>query len=352
MNATLPPPPPPSVSIAPRAWFSALTLCCLAACGGGGGEAPAPSPAPPPPTSPSLAQRSQAASATATSTTNACAAVAPFYWEIGDRANPLASGAVDGSGALRWRADSVMSIASASKWLWGAYAMERRAGVLTTADLKALNFTSGRTSFDGCSRTQTVDECLAQVTRAGPPNGQYNAADDGVFVYGGGHMQQHASDLGLGAMDNAALAAEQRRLLGTDIAMAYGQPQPAGGVQTTPADYTRFLRKLLDGRLRLGAALGAQPVCTNPSTCATARSTPIPSTESWHYALGHWVEDDPAVGDGAFSSPGAFGFYPWVDASRQWYGVLARESLASSPAMDSVRCGRLIRQAWVTGTAR
>ena len=92
-------------------------------------------------------------------------------------------------------------------------------------------------------------------------------------------------------------------------------------------------------------------MCTNPLTCVTARSTPIPPNESWHYALGHWVENDPSAGDGAFSSPGALGFYPWVDASRQGYGVLARESTAGSPAMDSVRCGRLIRQAWVTGNA-
>ena len=298
-----------------------------------------------------MSQRTQAATSTATSATNACATAAPFYWEVGDRNSLLASGAVDRIGAPRWRADTEMSIASASKWLWGAYVMERRAGALTAADVKALNFTSGYTSFEGCGRTQTVDECLAQPAGNATTNGTYTAADDGVFAYGGGHMQQQASAMGLGAMANAALAAEQRRLLGTDIAFSYSQPQPAGGVQTTPTDYARFLRKVLDGQLRIGAVLGTQAVCTNPRTCATARSTPVPTTESWHYALGHWVEDDPAVGDGAFSSPGAFGFYPWVDATRQWYGVLARESIAGTPAMDSVRCGRLIRQAWVTGNA-
>jgi hypothetical protein len=349
----LAPPPPPSLSIAPRTWASALALCCLAACGGGGGEAPAPTPAPAPaPAGPTLAQRSLAATATATSTTNACASAAPFYWEVGDRNSLLASGAVDAPAAPRWRADTVMGIASASKWLWSAYALERRAGALNAADVKALNFTAGYTRFEGCGRTQTVNACLAQPVGPSATNGSYVAADDGFFAYGGGHMQQHASALGLGAMDNAALAAEQRRLLGSDIELAYSQPQPAGGVQTTPTDYARFLRKVLGGQLRIGAVLGTQAVCTNPRTCATARSTPIPTTESWHYALGHWVEDDPAVGDGAFSSPGAFGFYPWVDATRQWYGVLARESIAGTPAMDSVRCGRLIRRAWVAGNAQ
>jgi hypothetical protein len=79
-------------------------------------------------------------------------------------------------------------------------------------------------------------------------------------------------------------------------------------------------------------------------------SAPIPPTESWHYSLGHWVEDDPKVGDGAFSSAGLFGFYPWVDASKTWYGVVAR--MAPAGALDSVDCGRIIRKAWVTGQAQ
>lgn len=338
----------------PLAWTCALGLSLLAGCGGGGGDTPASNPplAPAPsPAGPTLAQRTQAASLKATSATNACSTATPFYWEIGDRNSLLASGAVDRAGSPQWRADTVISIACASKWLWGAYAVERRSGVLTAADVKALNLTSGHTSFRGCARTQTVDECLAQPGANGSTNGSYTAADDGFFAYGGGHMQQHASALGLGIMGNVALAAEQRRLLGTDIALSYSQPQPAGAVQTTPADYARFLRKMLNGQLRMGAALGSQAVCTNPLTCATARSTPIAPNESWHYALGHWVENDTTAGDGAFSSPGAFGFYPWVDASRQWYGVLARESTTGSPAMDSARCGRLIRQAWVSGNA-
>jgi hypothetical protein len=111
------------------------------------------------------------------------------------------------------------------------------------------------------------------------------------------------------------------------------------------------LRKLLDGRLRMGAFLGTQAVCTNPLTCSSAVSTPVPPSESWSYSLGHWVESDPAVGDGAFSSAGAFGFYPWIDAGRTFYGLVAREASAGSGAA-SVDCGRLIREAWNTGVAQ
>ena len=95
-------------------------------------------------------------------------------------------------------------------------------------------------------------------------------------------------------------------------------------------------------------ALGTHPVCTNPRTCANAENAPSPPGESWHYSIGHWVEDDPDVGDGAFSSPGAFGFYPWIDRTKTSYGVLARS--AANGAIASVYCGRLIRKAWATAT--
>lgn len=321
---------------------TAITLMslCLAACGGGGG-----SDSPPPPgNGPSDSQRAEAARATAASAANACAAVVPFYWEIGNPSTLLASGAVSTAGGTAYNAASEMQIASATKWLFGAYVAEYRGGTLSAADVKFLNFRSGYSSFLICLPGQTVDECLATAS-----NGDYTAATDGSFLYNGGHMQKLASLVGLGALDNAGLATEMRRLLGTDIGLAFSQPQLAGGAVSTAADYARFLRRLLDGRLRMGAMLGTQAVCTNPTTCASALGTPIPLTESWHYSLGHWVEDDPALGDGAFSSPGAFGFYPWIDATRSWYGILAREGAAGT-GVDSVNCGRLIRKAWVSAS--
>jgi hypothetical protein len=162
-------------------------------------------------------------------------------------------------------------------------------------------------------------------------------------------MEKHASLMGLGAMNNTALAVAIQGQIGTDVKIAYSQPQLAGGIFTSADTYTRFLRKVIEGQLRIGALLGSHPVCTNPRTCAQAVFAPLPPNESWHHSVGHWVEDDPAVGDGAFSSPGAFGFYPWVDASRTHYGVLARS--VPGGAFDSVQSGRLVRKAWQTGTA-
>jgi hypothetical protein len=306
----------------------------LTSCGGGSDRAP----------SPTDAQRVAAATSTAQSKVNACATIQPFYWEVGDQATALASGSVGGP---TYTANTSMNVASASKWLYGAYVVQRRGGALTPDDIKYLTFRSGYTSFSICLPGNTVAQCAQRAN-----NGDYNAADDGRFAYGGGHMQQHAtSQMGLGALDNAGLATELRNQLGTDIGMTYSQPQPAGGVISTAGDYARFLRKLIAGNLRLGASLGTEAVCTNPTTCATAVSTPVPLNESWHYALGHWVEDDPAQGDGAFSSAGAFGFYPWIDAGKTRYGIVAREASAGA-GTDSAHCGRLIRKAWFTGTTQ
>jgi hypothetical protein len=322
--------------------FSAALLCGCG--GGGGGDSPAPAPSP---SAPSDAQRIAAATATAKSTSNACAAIAPFYWEIGDRSARLASDSVAGTGSTRvYTASTVLAIASASKWLYAGYVAQKRGGALNTSDIQFLNFRSGYTNFDHCTAQQTVDSCLADGT-----NGTYSAATDGFFFYNGGHMQKHASLIGLGALDNAGLAAEVRAQIGSDIALSYFQPQPAGGAISSADDYARFLRKVLGGQLQMAALLGSHPVCTNPLTCAQALATPVPSTMSWHYSIGHWVEDDPAGGDGAFSSAGAFGFYPWIDASKTWYGVLAREVSDAGAGADSALCGALIRKAWVSGAS-
>lgn len=329
---------------------TALTAL-LSGCGGGGSDNP-PGPAPPPPTGPpgsgvSEAQRIEAARSTANGSA-ACTAVAPFYWEVGDRSAQRASGSVTRAGnAMAYTADTSVALASATKWLFGAYVAEVRAGVLSAADVRYLHFRSGHTSFVGCMAGQTVDSCLALPAA----NGAYSAATDGRYFYNGGHMQKLAGLVGLGNMNNGALATEFRTVLGDDVAISFNQPQPAGGAQGTPADYARFLRKMLDGRLRLGALLGTQAVCTNPATCPNALYTPVPGRESWNYSLGHWVEADPVVGDGAFSSAGAFGFYPWIDATRTWYGIVARQAQAGS-GNESADCGRLIRKAWVTGVAR
>ena len=306
------------------------------------------------------------AAQTAANSHAACTAIAPFYWEIGDKTQTQANGSVGN----RWAADTSMHIASATKWLYGAYVAELRRGQLTPTDIQHLNFTSGYSSFKSCGNAlnqpgETVASCAQN-----PDNNKQTPSHLGRFFYAGGHMQLHAAQqTPLANSGNAALALQINNMLKLDASAAdfeFAQPQLAGGAKTTPAVYAHFLRTTLRGELYISQLLGSHVVCTNPGTCPTAVSTPFPHNESPLYSIGHWVEPaakdgvssaGEGAGDGAFTSPGLFGFYPWIDAGKQWYGIVARATLEGTRSRDmaqqpyylSMVCGREIRKAWMAG---
>ncbi len=275
-----------------------------------------------------------------------CASVAPFYYEIGD-----ASGArVSGSIGLVYSAATQMPIASASKWFYGAYVTQARGGALTADDIRFLTFSSGYVTFSTCAQTDTVGSCAVSGS-----NGNYTPAAAGKFFYAGSHMQTHAANfMALGSLANANLASTLINGLGLSANAAdfrYTQPQLAGGINTSANTYTAFLRKLLNHSLIAGTQLNANVVCTNSQTCATALYSPFPATDSPNYSIGHWVEDT-LVGDGAYSSAGAFGFYPWIEPTKANYGVLARTDFGANSGGASVPCGRKLRLAWATGVVQ
>ncbi len=325
---------------------------------------------------PSLTQRISAATDTAQSA-SLCGAVSPFYWEIGYSGGSYASGSVGGN---TYQASSKMAIASASKWMYSTFVVQQEGGSVGAADVPLLHFTSGYSNMNegGCQGNpligppqQTIDECLAQpgvkTVSGGSTNGSQDSTTIGHFYYNSGHLTHHASALmAMGGDTTAGVTSLVQPVLEQGSSFSffeYTQVDMAGGISTTPGDYAIFLRNILSGKLTIFGLLGSDPVCTNPATCSTAIYSPVDgepgnvvSKESWHYSLGHWVEDDPTpqpdgttLGDGAFSSPGAFGFYPWIDASKTYYGILARSSLQTDAYFPSVECGRMIRKAFLTG---
>ena len=329
-----------------------------------------------------LQQRMQAVGATA-SDDSLCTTLTPFYWEIGDKDGALDSGTGGDNSSTPPNSMTLMAIASASKWIFAAYALERldisASNPLTTDEVQKLNFTSGydNLSDSSCLGQKTVSACLNASNPAGGLNSDLHSADVGHFYYNGGHMQTLAAsgfslggDYVNGTTGTPKLATDIETYVGQDLTLYYSNPVLSGGADTTAATYGEFLRKILNGDLRIKDYLGTHAVCahTNSSDCPTALYSPVNETapgsvntvsdEAWHYSLGHWVEDDPKVGDGAFSSPGADGFYPWIDASKTYYGVLARydpDTLvtpAKEPYVLSAYCGRAIRKAWMTGKAQ
>jgi hypothetical protein len=303
-------------------------------------------------------------------------AISPFYWELGDAQGVLASGSVgaDSSGNPVLQS-TTYSIASASKWIYGVFVVQLRGGVanLMSSEIPFLNFTSGYTNMGSDTTTSqcpstdnpdTVDECLTLVnTKNGQPYSYQDPTTIGKFDYDSGHLQNHARVYGssagqlddVGNVTRTMLGSTVAGPLGSGISLTYTEPLLAGGIYTSAAQYASVLRNILGGSLFMRDALGTSAVCTSTKAPCSAAYTPLPEV-AWRYSIAHWVEDDTSTGgDGAFSSPGAFGFYPWIAADKQTYGVISRQEPSGNAVQNgyaSARCGRLIREAWKTGTAQ
>ncbi len=322
----------------------AIQLILLTACSKNNDETTL-APTPDPTTPATSTESAKITAATTTANSNSiCTSIQPFYWEIGSSTGVLGGSTVGGSNP---DANTVLQIASASKLIFASYVLEKRNGVLSASETKGLNFTSGYSTFSSCVGQSTVGLCYTNVTA-------YNESNNNKFYYGGGHMQKIAAvDLGIGALSPTTLGTEISSFIGSDVGIAFNIPQPAGGVQLSANGYAQFLRKILNQSLKMSSFLGSNPICTNPTTCSsTAAYTPIPTTESWSYSLGHWIESDPVSGDGSFSSPGLYGFYPWISSDKTRYGIVARYDNGSTAYWDSVLCGRLIRKAYLSGVAQ
>jgi hypothetical protein len=217
--------------------------------------------------------------------------------------------------------------------------------------------TQSATCTAPASGADSINYCLTLPSSTpGKLFSSQNPATVGVFDYDGGHEENHAGQLQpeINGLDTSALGAAIAGELGiSGVTLRYNQPLLAGGIYGTADDYTPLLRGVLSGRLQMLGALGKNPVCawTGASTCNAAYSPIV--TVHWHYSMAHWVEDDPTSGDGAFSSPGAFGFYPWIEANKSYYGVIAREAptgTGTQNGLASAQCGHALRAAWESGT--
>jgi hypothetical protein len=335
------------------------------------------------------------AAAQTTATTNAaCTALASgqngndgFYWEIGN-----AGGIVTDTGSgmtaagtigVDYNRASALPIESASKMIYADYVAEYVAStqnnrlVIPAPFVPYLNETSGYNNMppESCAAASFILTCLdvpSSLVTSGTVGTQVTA-DIGKFYYNAGHAEvlESGQQLAIGDFPTAKITATSLAAKiaaafaqkGVTVNLTYRDPAPTTGITTTPADYAAFLQATLRASNPLNMQYLLYPtvadpyaVCTNPSdpACAAAAvSTPIPANESWHYSAGHWIEDDATTGDGAFSSPGEYGFYPWIDQTKTYYGLIARNNqTAASAFFDSVKCGRLIRKAFVTGSAQ
>lgn len=339
---------------------------------------------------PTLDDRKAAADVAAAG--SACAGL-NFYWEIGDKdGNKRFGNGPGGTASSKVQPTDQGLIASAGKWLYGAYVLQRSNMPLDPVyDIPYLNMTSGYHALKSCALKTSIASC--GDTTGMFPNNPYTAADVGKFYYDSGHFEAHAAKDwshvgGLASLNKAELATTIASTLNIDSDHKVANPDPkalvktinvglkyagyvlAGDASIDAATYVKFLQQVLNGALKMGQSLSTPddvcastgkdsngaPFCPN-TVQASGAVPPLPAAldagapadgDPWKYSLGHWIEKD-----GTYSSPGAFGFYPWIDASKTWYGVVARYAAPNELAyQQSVLCGRALRNAWLTAPAR
>lgn len=268
-------------------------------------------------------------------------------------------------------------IASASKWLASAAIMrlvergelslddhpqdyiewwtsdpEDPRSKITLAHL--LSFTSGfggsplevtcvnraRATLDGCSR-EIYDEFFL-----------YEEPGE-TFYYGPAHMHFAAlmAEGATGKGWNDIFAEEVVMPLGMGQETLYTvaspeHPRIAGGISSNGEDYARFLRAILAGEY-LARSLDVMSEDHTPSGEVELAYSPLTAHGfEWHYGFGLWREcpsetfTNGCADHVRISSPGAYGFYPWIDREHSYWAVLSTKGgIFSGPAKDSVLLG-------------
>lgn len=177
------------------------------------------------------------------------------------------------------------------------------------------------------------------------------------FYYGPAHLQLAA------AMAEVATGRSFTELFRDEVALPLGlsagarfaspsetNPRVSGGGAASAEDYERFLLALLRGEY-LQASQPVMHADHTPAGEVEIISTPIePVGLEWHYAFGNWRECphetwEPSCDEQVMSSsPGAFGFTPWIDWETRTWGVIAvKRSIVAGPARDSVLLAMQVR---------
>ncbi|MFM8862433.1 MAG: serine hydrolase domain-containing protein [Acidimicrobiia bacterium] len=247
--------------------------------------------------------------------------------------------------------DTVVPIASASKWLTAATVMTLvDDGILSLDDTVARwlpSFTgpSGRATIrqllshtsgiaqSSCiwDRSTTLAACTDSIAR------QRAVDEPGTrFAYGNTSysVAGRIIEVATGQSFEDAFATRMARPVGM-VATTFTDgsrsptPVPAASAVSTLNDYGRFVRMLsadgvIDGRrvLRPSSVRAMEDdavVGLDTSGDGAVRTTGIGT-----YGLGVW-RDVTGIDDGSMvsSGNGAYGFYPWVDRARNAYGVLS-----------------------------
>lgn len=341
--------------------LSLLSACaCLASCGPDSGTAPTPSPTatptPTPTPTPSPTPTAIDKWAAVKAEMNA-AAVTNIGLIVGTPGGGVrlryekgafrltdthlvasASKMMAGLTILKLIEDGQMSLSdNPQKYLpyWTTSAADPRSRV-TLAQLLA--FTSGFNQNEVAISCLTNPDTTLQACAQATYNLGIASAPGTAFSYGPGHLEV------AGAMAEVAGGRRFNQLFREKVAdpLAFGpvsgivfpsanNPRVSGGGISTGEEFAKLLDGVLGNRLLANL--------TNFKADQTAGVSFLyrPVTADWHYAAASWREcDAPIFAVGCtnvftVSSPGLFGWTPWIDFDAGYYAVIAMEETNGSP---------------------
>lgn len=240
--------------------------------------------------------------------------------------------------------ESHVPIASASKWLTAIAVLtlvdegklgldepvsarlpefQGAAGQITLRQL--LSHTSGLPSTQLClaDRHGPLEECSTEIAHSVLTN-----APGAQFRYGGASFQVagRLAEVAAGESWNQLFKHRISDPLGIPFTGWFGSnPLLAGGGWSSGREYARVLRMVASrgshgGRRILPDSAIAWMAHDNVGTAPMAFT---PRTDAHGYGLGAWRDAVDAGGSATqLSSPGASGFYPWVDFQRDIVGIV------------------------------
>ncbi len=217
---------------------------------------------------------------------------------------------------------------------WTSSANDPRSSV-TLAQL--LGFTSGFDRLDTTSSCATNAASTLQACAQDYYTKGLTYAPGTNFAYGSAHLEV------AGAMAEVAGGKPFVQLYRDKVAnpLAIGavsgftypstaNPLIAGGGVSTGEEYAKMLDGVLTNRLL--SATGLATFKADQTANVTFAFRPgSSSTTDWHYAAASWYECDFAPFDSRcaashiISSPGLFGWTPWIDFDNNYYAVIAME---------------------------
>jgi len=246
-----------------------------------------------------------------------------------------------------YNSQTQMFIASSTKWITGATIMRLVDRGLLRLDMlvselipsftgpkssitlrQLLSFTSGIEPDAACvgNATYGLADCvnaIAALPSKAPPGIQ--------FRYGSSHLAVAArmAEVVTNKPWHLIVSEEITTPLGLTVTRYANtiNPNPAGSLISNLDDYQRFLRMMwndgeLDGERYLSTAAVEQMQMDQTRGAAMVAASGIRLALGSRYGLAQWVEVvNRQTGALEISSPGAFGFYPWIDRARDTFGV-------------------------------